>query len=59
MAKKHKKVSSQKANRSKGDRLGWKSLKDVKSVCLKDIIGEGVVVDVSQHSLLCPRKPIL
>lgn len=40
---------------SKGDRLGWTSLKDVKAVKLIDTLTEGEVLEVvSVHPLLVP-----
>ncbi|MAZ72975.1 MAG: hypothetical protein CMC70_07485 [Flavobacteriaceae bacterium] len=52
-------VKSHKENtplRSKGDRLGWVSLKEAKSVSLSSVLAEGEVVRVDRYStpLLVP-----
>lgn len=41
--------------KSKGERLGWVSIKDAKPVKLREILSEGEVVDViNQKPLLVP-----
>lgn len=42
--------TSSRSLRSKGERLGWKSLKEQSKCSLRDIVGDGEKVDPYQYS---------
>lgn len=44
--------STIRASRSKGERLGWKTLAEQKKRSLRDIVGEGEKVEPSKYSFI-------
>lgn len=60
--KKKERLSNKKLDRtikSKGERLGWESLDDEKAIPLREIVGEGRVVNVSYCFMSVSRKAIM
>lgn len=51
----HSKKSKSSTVRSKGERLGWESIKDAKPVKLHNLLSDGEVIDVqNKQPLLVP-----